>query len=137
MSMLKPQCDKARAIFELLDQGINPHTRQELPRDSIVNDIDVNRAIGTAMMAIDQLRAQLARRALLPESVGKAWTEEEEQRLRSEFASGMGTEEIAKAHRRTIRAIETRAVMRDLMKPRDRVTDNLFGAPAEKKEKKK
>ena len=136
MSMLKPQCDKARAIFELLDQGINPHTRQELPRDSIVNDIDVNRAIGTAMMAIDQLRAQLARRALLPESVGKAWTEEEEQQLKDEFANGVGVEEIAKAHRRTIRAIETRAVMLGLMKTRDRITDNSFGPPAKKETKK-
>lgn len=136
MSTLKPQLDKTRAIFEALDQGIHPHTKQELPRDSIVNDIDVNRAIGTAMMAIDQLRAQLARRASLPEGVGKAWTEEEEQQLRNEFANGMGVEEIAKAHRRTIRAIETRAVMRDLMKTRDRITDIPFSAPARKKDKK-
>jgi hypothetical protein len=100
-------------------------------------DIDVNRAMGTAIMAIDLLRAQLARRALLPESVGKTWTEEEEQHLRNEFAEGMDVEEIAKAHHRTVRAIETRAVMRDLMKAKDRITDNAFSEPARKKRDKR
>ena len=137
MSTLKPQLDKARGMFDWLQQGFNPHTHEELPRDSIVNDIDVNRAIGTAIMAIDLLRDRLARRALLPKSVGKSWTEEEEQLLRSEFSRGMDADKIAKAHNRTLRAIETRAVKLGLMKSNDRITDNAFREPDRRKEKRK
>jgi hypothetical protein len=137
MSTLKPQLDKARGIFDWLQQGFDPHTLKELPRDSIVNDIDINRAIGSAIMAIDLLNARLARRALLPKSVGKSWTEEEEELLRSEFANGIDADKVAKAHSRTLRAIETRAVMLGLMKSNDRITDNAFREPARKKEKRK
>lgn len=129
MSTLGPQLDKARGIFDWLQQGSNPHTHEQLPRDSIVNDIDVNRAIGTAIMAIDQLKNRLARRALLPKGVGKSWTEEEEETLRREFANGMDADKIAIAHSRTLRAIETRAVKLGLMKSTGRIIDRVFREP--------
>jgi hypothetical protein len=64
---------------------------------------DVNR-----VHAIDQMTARLARRARLPDKVGKTWTDEEEQRLRDEFSGGEPIPLIATKHGRAIRAIEAR-----------------------------
>ncbi len=108
MSALKLQFQRARVILDSLVQGLHPKTGGELPNDSVVNEIDVNRAMATAVLALDQMSARLARRAQLPESVGKTWTEEEEQRLRDGFTGGEPIPLIATKHGRTIRAIEAR-----------------------------
>ena len=108
MSALKNQLQHARVVIQSLAQGVHPASGKDLPKDSIVNEIEVTRALGTAVLAIDQVNARLARRAQLPESVGKAWTAEEERRLRVAFTRGEPIPEIATKHGRTIRAIQTR-----------------------------
>lgn len=108
MSALRNKFQRARVVIEFLVQGVHPTSGKDLPKDSIVNEIEVTRALNAAVLAIEQVSARLARRAQLPESVGKAWSEEEEQRLRDEFARGKPIPEIATKHRRTVRAIETR-----------------------------
>ena len=108
MSALRSQFQRARVILDSLVQGIHPKTGGELPQDSIINEIEVSRAMATAVFALDQMSARLARRAQLPESVGKAWSEEEERRLRDEFSHPEPIPLIAKKHGRTIRAIEAR-----------------------------
>jgi hypothetical protein len=108
MSTLKNQFQRARSILESLVQGTHPKTGDELPKDSVANEIEVSRAMATAVLALDQMCVRLARRAQLPESVGKAWTEEEEQQLRNEFGGPGSISDIAAKHRRTIRAIEAR-----------------------------
>ena len=85
MSAPKDQFQRARVILDSLVQGVHPKTCGTLPEDSIINEIDVSRAMATAVFALDQMSARVARRAQLPESVGKAWTDEEEQQLRGEF----------------------------------------------------
>jgi hypothetical protein len=52
--------------------GLNPETGEELPKDSIVNRIEVNRALSTGVIALEQMEARLARRAQLPGNVGRS-----------------------------------------------------------------
>jgi len=133
MTALKNQFQKARAVLQSLVQGLHPETGAELPREDIVNHIEVNRAMSTAIMALDQMMARLTRRAMLPEKVGKGWTEEEEQRLKDEFNRSELVPLIATKHGRTIRAIEARLERLGLLTADQRTTNNSFvGTPARK-----
>jgi hypothetical protein len=117
MSALKNQFQRARVVIQALVQGVHPASGKDLPKDSIVNEVEVTRALGTAVLAIDQASARLARQAQRPESVGKAWTEEEERRLRAAFTRSEPIPEIATKHGRTIRAIEARLEKLGLLAP--------------------
>jgi hypothetical protein len=133
MSAPKNQFQRARVILDSLVQGIHPKTGGDLPEDSVVNEIDVSRAMATAVFALDQVSARLARRAQLPESVGKTWTEEEERRLRAEFSGKEPIALIATKHGRTIRAIEARLEKLGLMTSDRKVTGNSFTGPARRR----
>jgi len=136
MSTLKNQFQRARTILSSLVQGIHPKTGDELPEDSVVNEIEVSRAMATAVLALDQMSARLARRAQLPESVGKAWTAEEEQRLRSEFSAHRSIATIAAKHGRTVRAIEARLEKLGLLQPDQRIASDpsaIVRRPEDKK----
>src|SRR6185312_574130 len=124
MSTLKNQFQRARSVLNSLVQGTHHKTGVELPEDSIVNEIEVSRAMATAVLALDQMSARLARRAQLPKSVGKPWTDEEEERLRREFNSRVSIPNIAAKHGRTIRAIEARLEKLRLLSPDQRITAN-------------
>ena len=134
MSVLKNQFQRARATLDSLVQGIHPKTGAELSQNSIVNEIEVNRAMATAVMALDQMSARLARRAQLPESVGKTWKDEEEQRLRDEFTNGEPIPLIATKHSRTIRAIEARLEKLGLLTADQRTTNNSFVGQASRRD---
>ena len=142
MSALKSQFLRARVILDSLVQGIHPKTGGELPEDSVVNEIDVARAMATAVLALDQISAsiariaRIARRAQLPESVGKTWTEEEERQLKDEFSRSEPMPLIATKHGRTIRAIEARLERIGLLTTDLRMTANPFLATTGSKDKK-
>ena len=136
MSALKNQFLRARVILDSLVQGIHPKTGGELPEDSVVNEIDVARAMATAVLALDQISARIARRAQLPESVGKTWTEEEERQLKDEFSRSEPMPLIATKHGRTIRAIEARLERIGLLTTDLRMTANPFLATTGSKDKK-
>src|SRR4051794_33105287 len=103
--MNRNQYQKARTVFKSLIQGLDPETGAELPKDAIVNRIEVNRSMLVAMTAIEQVEARALRRSQLPESVGKKWTEDEVQQLKAEFARSEPIPLIATKHGRTIRSI--------------------------------
>lgn len=136
MSALKNQFLRARVILDSLVQGIHPKTGGELPEDSVVNEIDVARAMATAVLALDQISARIARRAQLPESVGKTWTEEEERQLKDEFNRNEPTPLIATKHGRSIRAIEARLERLGLLTADRRMTANPFLATTGSRDKK-
>ena len=123
---LRDQFQRARTVIQSLVQGVDPETGDELPKNSIVNRIEVNRALSTGILAIDQIAARLVRRAQLPESVGKTWTEDEEQVLTDEFNAGDPTSLMATKHRRTIRAIEARLEKLGLITAGQRATSGSF-----------
>jgi hypothetical protein len=135
MTALKNQFQKARVALQSLVHGLNPVTGDELPKGDIVNNIEVNRAMSTAVMALDQMMARLTRREMLPEKVGKGWTEEEEQQLKDEFSRSEPLPLIATKHGRTLRAIEARLDRLGLLAADQRVTDNsFFSSPSKKGE---
>src|SRR6266496_2408300 len=89
------QIQKARTVLESLVQGLDPETGDDLPQKDVVNRIEVTRSISIALTAMKESEARMLRRAQLPESVGKNWTEEEEQRLKVEFAESEPIPDIA------------------------------------------
>jgi hypothetical protein len=91
--------------------------------------------MSTAVMALDQMMARLTRREMLPEKVGKGWSEEEEQQLKDEFSRSEPLPHIATKHGRTLRAIEARLERLGLLAADQRVTDNsFFSSPSKKGE---
>ncbi len=124
--MNAPSNQRARQILQALIDGVDPATRTELPSDTVLNRPDVIRALLTSVSALDAAQARAQRRSQLPASVGKAWSEEEEQQLRDEFANGEPIPLIATRHARTIRAIETRMEKLGLLNADQRITHNSF-----------
>lgn len=120
------QIRKARSVLEYLIQGLDPETGKDLPKEDSVNRIEVNRSMSIALTALREVDARMVRRSLLPESVGKTWTEEEEQQLKAEFANSEPIPDIATKHGRTIRAIEARLERVGLLRPDQRTTNDSF-----------
>ena len=126
MTALSSQFQKVRVVLQALVHGLHPVTGIELPREDIVNDIEVNRAMSMAVMALDQMAARLARRELLPKKVGKGWTHEEDQQFKDEFSRGESLRLVAGKHCRTIRAIESRLERLGLLANGRRTPSNRF-----------
>ena len=85
-----------------------------------------------AMLHSRQVQARILRRAMLPEGVGKTWTDEEVQRLKVEFANSDPIPLIATKHSRTVRAIEARLERIGLLRPDQRTTNDSFFADSVK-----
>ena len=122
----RKQYQNARAVLQSLIQGLDPETGLELPKDAVVNRIEINRSMMIAVTAMDQVLARILRRAQLPESVGKTWTEEEAQQLTAEFTRSEPIALIATKHGRTIRAIEARLERLGLLRADQRTINNSF-----------
>ncbi len=120
------QYQRARAVLQSLIQGLDPETGLELPEDAVINRIEVNRSMVIAVTAMEQVQARILRRAQLPESVGKTWSEDEEQQLKVEFAQSEPIPLIATKHGRTIRAIEARLERLGVLRADQRTTSNSF-----------
>lgn len=120
------QIRKARIVLESLIQGLDPETGEDLPKKDSANRIEVTRSMSIALTALKEVDARMVRRSLLPESVGKPWTEEEEQQLKVEFANSESISDIATKHGRTIRAIEARLERVGLLRPDQRTTNDSF-----------
>jgi hypothetical protein len=106
--MSAPNYQRSRQVLQALVQGADPETSAELPMDTVLNRVDVVRALLAAIEALDAVSARALRRAQLPGSVGKTWSDEEERQLKAEFAGGEPVPVIATKHGRTVRAIEAR-----------------------------
>ena len=100
-----------------------------LPSDCVIHRADVMRALLTAVTALDRAEARAQRRALLPDNVGKAWTGDEDTRLAEAFKVGQSPQEIAKRHRRTLRAVEARLQRMGLITESERTTRGGFPTP--------
>ena len=99
---------QAREILEALVQGVHPVTRVSLSGEAVLEDATVLRALLEASVALRASEVRALRRAQLPSNVGQLWTTEEEAALRRAFARQIPPEEIARAHRRTSRAVAQR-----------------------------
>ncbi len=117
---------RSKRVLEALVQGVDPENGSELRADTVLNRVDVVRALLAAIDALEAVNARALRRAQLPESVGKTWSEEEERRLKEEFAGGEPVPLIATKHSRTIRAIEARLERLGLLRADQRTTQDSF-----------
>jgi DNA-binding NarL/FixJ family response regulator len=109
--------DRARQILQSLIQGIDPFDGSELPTGTVLQQADVIRALLAGVGALEESAARAARRAQLPDNVGRTWTPEEQEALVAEFQAGMTPAEIAEKHGRTLRAIEARLEKLGLIPP--------------------
>jgi len=117
---------RSRQVLQALVQGVDPDQGSALPADTVLNRVDVVRALLTAIEALDAVNARAQRRAQLPESVGKTWTETEEGQLKDEFSRGEPVTLIAANHGRTVRAIEARLERLGLLGEGQRTTSGIF-----------
>jgi DNA-binding NarL/FixJ family response regulator len=117
---------RSRQVLQALVQGVDPETGSELPADTVLNRVDVVRASLAAVEALDTVNARALRRAQLPGSVGKTWSEQEEQQLKEEFSAGESVRDIATRHGRTVRAVEARLERLGLLRSDQRTTSNSF-----------
>lgn len=113
-------------VFEALIAGNDPETGEQLSRDTVLNRSDVLRALIGGLDALQAVQTRAARRAQLPKSVGKPWTQEEEARMVSAYRDSEAIKDIAAKHQRTPRAIEARLEQLGILRPEDRRTTNSF-----------
>ena len=123
------QHPEARTILMSLIEGRNPDSGERLPEECVVHRSDVIRALLLGMGAIDATNARAKRRAQFPKNVGRDWTTQEEEQLRSEFAAKEPVSAIAARHGRTLRAIEARLQMMGLITAEQRTTRGGFSSP--------
>jgi DNA-binding NarL/FixJ family response regulator len=117
---------RSKEVLQALVHGIDPENGTALPADAVLNRIDIVRALLAAIAALDAVCARAMRRAHLPESVGKKWSAEEEQQLKSAFAEGESVPAIAAKHRRTVRSIEDRLERLGLVQRDEHTNQNSF-----------
>ncbi len=117
---------RARQILQALVQGVDPHSGEDLPPGTVLQQADVLRALlaGVAALEMDAVRA--ARRSQLPRNIGRAWSPEEHRNLLDEFQRGDPLAEIASRHGRTLRAIEARLEKSGLIASAQRETHDRF-----------
>lgn len=118
---------RAIEILQSLVNGVDPITGQELPAGTLLQHADVLRAMLAGVNALQDAAAREERRAQLPESVGKPWSEAEHERLITAFKAGEPIPTLAKNHGRTVRAIESRLERAGLLTAKERTT-KYFGA---------
>jgi hypothetical protein len=100
---------KALTIVSALANGVNPLTGEIFTSDSPYQSPDVVRALYVSVRALElSARRRLRARERLPGNAGKPWSEEEDNRLLSEFDRGSAVAQLAQAHQRTQAGIQAR-----------------------------
>lgn len=123
------QLFRARDILYSLANGLHPETQDELPKNTILEDANVVRALLVGVANVEQGMNRAARRAQLPQNIGRTWTEAENSQLLDAFQAGHSAADIAARHGRTVRAIEARLEKLGLITTDQRITQDRFGAP--------
>jgi hypothetical protein len=122
---------RAREILQALVQGVDPFSGEELPPGTVLQNVEILRALLTGVAALEQMAIRAQRRAQLPDNVGRSWSEEEEKELTTAFQRGDTIPDIAIRHGRTLRAIEARLERLGLITAADRSTRGGFGSSVE------
>ncbi len=112
-----------QGAFNVLVEGFDPETNEELKKNETLNKPVVIRALLTAIGALELAVSRERRRAMLPKSVGKTWTADEAVQLIKAYQAGDSVEVLAERHARTVRAIEARLVRLGAMEASSRTTE--------------
>lgn len=99
---------KSLEIIRLLANGVDPYTGEEYPIDSPYQHPQTIRALFVAIQALERVKKSGDRQRQLPDNAGKAWEDEEDQRLVLAFDSGKSSKQLAEDHQRTEGSIRSR-----------------------------
>jgi hypothetical protein len=99
---------EAARILEALAGGCDPDTGAKLPKESILQNADVIRALYCAVQELKRATEPDALTMPGRENAGRAWSEHEINQLLREFEGGMTPSEMAKRHGRTLHSIHGR-----------------------------
>jgi hypothetical protein len=94
---------QAKGILSALADGINPLTGELLSSDCVCNQVEVVRALHCILNALSRVGDKE-----VPPNAGKPWTEHEDELLLNAYLERKSISEMAKAHGRTIGAINSR-----------------------------
>lgn len=111
---------RAKELLSVLADGINPLTGEVLPENDSCNQVEIVRALHTAVTELERIAKRRAKPQ--PENAGKPWTKEEEEEIKIAYRNGIKVSEIADRHKRTRGSIVTRLVrmgeLKDETQPR-------------------
>jgi hypothetical protein len=113
-------------VLKCLVEGADPVTGEALPPTPVLQQAEVQRALLSAIAALESDASRAQRRASLPGNIGQPWTQSEEQQLTAAFKAGEALPEIASRHGRTLTAIEARLERLGLLAPDQRLTRNRY-----------
>jgi hypothetical protein len=97
---------RAKEIIVALADGVNPLTGELLQSSDSCNQPEVVRALHTIIRELEE--HTFRNEKPIPENAGNPWTPEEEEQIISKYRGGMSCREIAKLHKRTKGAIQSR-----------------------------
>ena len=101
---------EAKQIIEVLASGVDPATGEVLGDDSPLSSPHVIRALFLAAKALELTAGKAERSQASPSNAGKAWTDDEDQRLVAAFDTGTPVAALARTHERTSGAITSRLI---------------------------
>lgn len=99
---------KAKRIVEILADGINPVTGEELEPTDSCNQVEVVRALHTLLKSLTTAVPERTRQA--SDNAGKPWSVEDEEELGIMFDDGISIREICRHFGRSRGAIAARLV---------------------------
>lgn len=99
------EIQRAKEILTALADGVNPLTGELLPPQDSCNQVEIVRALHTALKELDGVSKTAKQQ---PQNAGKPWTEYELNKLENEYNSRMSIRSIAKEHGRSKGAIEAK-----------------------------
>lgn len=99
---------EAITIIQTLIDGINPLSDEPLADNHLCLESDIQRALQTAIPALENKIKSDARRANLPANAGLPWNDEEDQQLADAFDNGDSIATLVEQHQRTKGSINSR-----------------------------
>ena len=114
--------DKSKAIeiLQLLADGMQPMTGEQLEKHHVINEPDVIRALNMALGALSLDDRQGRPQHNLPQRVGRPWREDEDIALIQAFDEGIAINDLAIKHQRTRNAIRSRLIRLGKIEKNDR-----------------
>jgi hypothetical protein len=101
---------EALDIVRKLANGAHPETGEAVASDSPHLHPQAVRALHCAIAAMEFQQERERTRRFLPANAGKPWTSQEDAQICDEVKQGIGFQEIAKIHLRTVGSIVARLV---------------------------
>jgi hypothetical protein len=97
-------------IVRKLANGVHPVTGEIVASDGLYQHPQVVRALHCAIVALEFQQERVRTRRFLPANAGKSWSSQEDAQICGEVKQGIGFQEIAKIHSRTLGSVIARLV---------------------------